>query len=69
MAELHLPAPAHIDYAHFRVTKVNKIHQADLVVLNLTTNYMEMSINTRLISLIFASQVHNDSRPLRTKKG
>ena len=28
--QIHLPRPKHIDYAHFYVTKVNKIHQADL---------------------------------------
>ena len=31
--QVHLPKPKHIDYAHFYVTKVNKIHQADLLYL------------------------------------
>ena len=31
--QVHLSRPKHIDYAHFYVTKVNKIHQADLLYL------------------------------------
>ena len=31
--QVHLPKPKRIDYAHFYVTEVNKMHQADLLYL------------------------------------
>ena len=49
--QVFLPRPKRIDYAHFYVTKVNKIHQADLLYLPHDKVYQNTYKYT-LISLI-----------------
>ena len=64
--QIHLPRPKTIDYAHFRVTEVNKIHQADLLYLphdKVYQNTYKYCLNVIDIASRFKA-----SRPLRTKK-
>ena len=64
--QIHLPGPKKIDYAHFRVTEVNKIHQADLLYLphdKVYQNTYKYCLNVIDIASRFKA-----SRPLRTKK-
>jgi len=64
--QVHLPRPKHIDYAHFYVTEVKKIHQADLLYLlhdKLYGNVYKYVLN--VIDIAFG---YKASRPLKTKK-
>ena len=64
--QIHLPKPKKIDYAHFYVTKPNKIHQADLLYLphdKVYQNTYKYALNVVDIASEFKA-----SRPLRTKK-
>ena len=64
--EVHLPAPEHIDYAHFYVTKVNAIHQADL--LYLPHDKLYGNVYKYVLNVIDIASGYKVSRPLRTKK-
>ena len=64
--QVHLPRPKRIDYAHFYVTKVNKIHQADLLYLPHDKVYQNMYKYT--LNVVDIASGYKVSRPLRTKK-
>jgi transposase InsO family protein len=64
--QVHLPRPKHIDYAHFYVTKVNKIHQADLMYLPHDTVYG--NTYKYVLNVIDIASEYKASRPLKTKK-
>ena len=64
--QVHLPRPKRIDYAHFYVTKVNKIHQADLLYLPHDKIYQ--STYKYVLNVIDIASGCKASRPLRTKK-
>ena len=64
--QVHLPKPKRIDYAHFYVTKVNKIHQADLLYLPHDKVYQ--STYKYVLNVIDIASGYKASRPLRTKK-
>ena len=64
--QVHLPRPKRIDYAHFYVTKVNEIHQADLLYLPHDTLYQ--STYKYVLNVIDIASGYKASRPLRTKK-
>ena len=64
--QVHLPAPAHIDYAHFYVTKVNKIHQADLLYMPHDKVYQ--NTYKYVLNIIDIASRYETSRPLKTKK-
>ena len=64
--QMHLPKPKKIEYAHFYVTKPNKIHQADLLYLphdKVYQNTYKYALNVIDIASGFKA-----SRPLKTKK-
>ena len=64
--QVFLPAPKRIDYAHFYVTKVNQIHQADL--LYLPHNKVYNNTYKYVLNVIDIASGYKVSRPLRTKK-
>ena len=64
--QVHLPRPKHIDYAHFYVTKVNKIHQADLLYLPHDKVYQ--NTYKYVLNVVDIASGYKVSRPLRTKK-
>ena len=64
--QVHLPKPKRIDYAHFYVTKVNEIHQADLLYLPHDTLYQ--STYKYVLNVIDIASGYKASRPLKTKK-
>ena len=64
--QVHKPPPKRIDYAHFYVTKVNKIHQADLLYLPHDTLYQ--STYKYVLNVIDIASGYKASRPLKTKK-
>ena len=64
--QVHVPRPKKIDYAHFYVTKVNKIHQADLLYLPHDKVYQ--NTYKYVLNVVDAASGYKVSRPLRTKK-
>jgi len=64
--QVHLSRPKHIDYAHFYVTKVNKIHQADL--LYLPHDKLYGNVYKYVLNVIDVASGYKASRPLKTKK-
>ena len=64
--QVHLSKPKRIDYAHFYVSKVNKIHQADLLYLPHDKVYQ--STYKYVLNVIDIASGYKASRPLRTKK-
>ena len=64
--QVFLPKPKHIHYAHFYVTKVNKIHQADLMYLPHDKLYQ--NTYKYVLNIIDIASGYKASRPLRTKK-
>ena len=64
--QVHISKPKRIDYAHFYVTKVNKIHQADLLYLPHDKVYQ--STYKYVLNVIDVASGYKASRPLRTKK-
>ena len=64
--QVHLPKPKHIDYAHFYVIEVNKIHQADLLYLPHDKVYQTTYKYT--LNVIDIASGYAESRPLKTKK-
>ena len=64
--QIHLAKPKRIDYAHFYVTKVNRIHQADLLYLPHDKVYQ--STYKYVLNVIDIASGYKASRPLRTKK-
>ena len=64
--QVHLPKPKRIDYAHFYVTKVNKIHQADLLYLPHDKVYQ--NTYKYVLNVIDIASGYKASRPLKTKK-
>ena len=64
--QVYLPRPKRIDYAHFYVSKVNEIHQADLLYLPHDKVYQ--STYKYVLNVIDIASGYKASRPLRTKK-
>ena len=64
--QVHLPRPKRIDYAHFYVSKVNGIHQADLLYLPHDKVYQ--STYKYVLNVVDIASGYKASRPLRTKK-
>jgi len=64
--QIHLPRPKKIEYAHFFVTKPNKIHQADLLYLPHDKVYQNTYKYT--LNVIDIASGYATSRPLKTKK-
>lgn len=64
--QVFLPRPKHIDYAHFYVTEVNKIHQADL--LYLPHDKLYQTTYKYVLNIVDIASGYKASRPLRTKK-
>ena len=64
--QIHLPRPKKIKYAHFYVTKPNKIHQADLLYLPHDKVYQNTYKYT--LNVIDIASGYATSRPLKTKK-
>ncbi len=64
--QIHLPRPKKIKYAHFYVTKPNKIHQADLLYLPHDKVYQNTYKYT--LNVIDIASGYAASRPLKTKK-
>jgi len=64
--QVHLPKPKKIDYAHFYVTKTNKIHQADLLYLPHDKVYQ--NTYKYALNVIDIASGYKASRPLKTKK-
>ena len=64
--QVHLPKPKRIDYAHFYVTKVNEMHQADLLYLPHDKVYQNTYKYT--LNVIDVASRYKASRPLKTKK-
>ena len=64
--QIHLPKPKKINYAHFYVTKPNKIHQADLLYLPHDKVYQNTYKYT--LNVIDIASGYAASRPLKTKK-
>ena len=64
--QIHLPRPKKIEYAHFFVTKPNKIHQADLLYLPHDKVYQNTYKYT--LNVIDIASGYVASRPLKTKK-
>ena len=64
--QIHLPRPKRIDYAHFYVTEVNKIHQADLLFLPHDKIYG--NVYKYVLNVIDIASGYKASRPLKTKK-
>ena len=64
--QVHLPAPKSIAFPHFRVTEVNKIHQADLLYLPHDKVYQ--NTYKYVLNIIDIASRYKASRPLKTKK-
>ena len=64
--QIHLPRPKKIDYPHYYVTKVNKIHQADLLFLPHDKVYQ--NTYKYALDVIDIASGYKVSRPLKTKK-
>lgn len=64
--QIHLPGPKHIDYAHFYVTRPNKIHQADLLYLPHDKVYQ--NTYKYVLNVVDIASGYKVSRPLKTKK-
>ena len=64
--QVHMPPPKRIDYPHFYVTKVNKMHQADLLYLPHDKVYQNTYKYT--LNVIDVASRYKASRPLKTKK-
>ena len=64
--QVHLPPPKKIDHPHFYVTKVNKMHQADLLYLPHDKVYQSTYKYT--LNVIDVASRYKASRPLKTKK-
>ena len=64
--QIHLPKPKKIDYAHFYVTKVNQLHQADLLFLPHDKVYQ--NTYKYALNVIDVASGYKASRPLRTKQ-
>ena len=63
--QVHLPR-SKIEYAHFRATKVNKIHQADLLYLPHDKVYQ--TTYKYLLNVVDIASGYKASKPLKTKK-
>ena len=64
--QVHLPRPKRINFAHFYVTKVNKIHQADLLYLPHDKVYQ--NTYKYVLNVIDIASGYKASRPLKTKQ-
>ena len=64
--QILLAKPKKIDYAHFYVTKPNKIHQADLLYLPHDKVYQNTYKYT--LNVVDIASGYKASRPLKTKK-
>ena len=64
--QVHMPPPKRIDHPHFYVTKVNKMHQADLLYLPHDKVYQNTYKYT--LNVIDVASRCKASRPLKTKK-
>ena len=64
--QVFLPAPKRIDRPHFDITKVNQMHQADLLYLPHDTVYG--NIYKYVLCVIDVASRYKAARPLRTKK-
>ena len=64
--QVHMPPPKRIDHPHFYVTKVNKMHQADLLYLPHDKVYQNTYKYT--LNVIDVASRYKASRPLKTKK-
>jgi len=64
--QVYLPGPKKIDHPHFYVTKVNKIHQADLMYL--PHNKVYQNIYKYVLNIVDIASGYKVSRPLKTKK-
>ena len=63
---MHIPPPKKIDHPHFYVTKVNQMHQADLLYLPHDKVYQNAYKYT--LNVIDVTSRFKVSRPLKTKK-
>ena len=64
--QVHVPPPKKIDHPHFYVTKVNQMHQADLMYLPHDKVYQTTYKYT--LQVIDVASRFKVSRPLKTKK-
>ena len=65
--QVHMPPPPkRIDHSHFYVTKVNKMHQADLLYLPHDKVYQ--NTYKYVLNVIDVASRYKASRPLKTKK-
>ena len=64
--QVHIPPPKRIDHPHYYVTKVNQMHQADLLYLPHDKVYQNTYKYT--LNVIDVASRYKMSRPLRTKK-
>ena len=64
--QIHMPRPRRIEYPHFRVTKVNHVHQADLLFLPHDKVYQ--NTYKYALTLVDIASGYKVARPLRTKK-
>ena len=64
--QIYLPKPKKIDYAHFYVTKPNKLHQADLLYLPHDKVYQ--NTYKYVLNVVDVGSGYKASRPLKTKK-
>ena len=64
--QVHIPPPKKIDHPHFYVTKVNKMHQADLLYLPHDKVYQNTYKYT--LNVIDVASRYKASKPLKTKK-
>ena len=64
--QVHIPPPKRIDHPHYRVTKVNQMHQADLLYLPHDKVYQNTYKYT--LNVIDVASRYKASRPLKTKK-
>ena len=63
---MHVPPPKRVDHPHFYVTKVNQMHQADLMYLPHDKVYQNTYKYT--LQVIDVASRFKVSRPLKTKK-
>ena len=64
--QVHIPPPKKIDHPHFYVTKVNQMHQVDLMYLPHDKVYQNTYKYT--LQVIDVASRYKASRPLKTKK-
>ena len=64
--QIHIPPPGKIDHPHFYVTKVNQMHQADLMYLPHDKVYQTTYKYT--LQVIDVASRYKVSRPLKTKR-